>query len=195
MRRSVDGLEEDLLAEEARRARQEDVELRAAPAGLQEGTRVLLQLLDPRLDLLLGEVRGLAELEEDVALGDADEPLGLLLDGAAARGLPERLGELQTEEVHLPQAVLDGLLVAGPRDRAAREELRRDLDRVLVAVGGDEEIVGVDRAEDLLAGREAHFRDVARRRALPRHLALRVDGGDQLGAALGGHRRVGGGLR
>ena len=115
------------------------------------------------LTSFLGEMRGLAELEEDVPVRDPDEALRALFHGLAAHGRADRLGELDSEEVHFPQAVLHGVLVAGPLDQAAREVLGRDVDRVLVAVRVDEQVVRVDRPQDLLAGRKAHFRDVARR--------------------------------
>ena len=175
MRRSLAACARNSLPRKPVAPGQEDVQPRASAARAQEGAGVLLELLDARLDLLLGEMRGLAELEEDVPVRHADEALRAPFHGLAARGRADRLGELDPEEVHLPQAVLDGVLVAGPLDQAAREVLGRDVDRILVAMGMDEQVVRVDRPEDLLAGREAHLRDVAGRRALPQHFALGVD--------------------
>ena len=79
------GLREDLLPEEAGRAGQEDAQPRAPAPRLQRGAGIGPEAGDACLQLPLGEVGRLAELEEDLPVDDADQLLRAALDRLASR--------------------------------------------------------------------------------------------------------------
>ena len=103
---------------------------------------------------------GFAKAKGEVAFADAQELLGPLLEAAVAGQEAQGLRRQPPHAVHRPDAFAGYALVAGEADETAGRELGRDLQRVLVAVGMDEEIVGIDGPRNLVARLAADPRDV-----------------------------------
>ena len=157
------GLGEDLLAHEAGGAGQQHLQARVAPARAQRGGGVALQALHARSHLLLAQVGGLAVLEVRAAAHHPQEPLGPRLEVGPAGDRGRHLRQLAAHRVHPADARVHRALAAGELDQPAGHELRADLHRMEVAVGVDEQLVGVDRPRQLGAGALVDPRDVARR--------------------------------
>jgi hypothetical protein len=123
--------------------------------------RLLLELQHALPNLLFREVRGFAELEIVVAIGDTEQGLGFSLQDRAPQEATDGFGDAAPESVDHPHAPPDGGLIARELDGAAGQKLHRHLQRVLVAIGVNQELVGLDGAGQLLARLLADASDVA----------------------------------
>ena len=161
------GLGEDLLAHEAGGAREQHLQARVAAPRAQRGGGVALQALHARLHLLLAQVGGLAELE---VRRRGPSPRGGAWPGPRRSGRPATAAAISASvpptAFTAADARVHGLLAAGELDQPAGHELRAHLDRMEVAVGVDEQLVGVDRPRQLGAGALVDARDVAGRRGI-----------------------------
>ena len=104
----------------------------------------------------------LAELEIVVPPHDAEQLARAPLHRVAAEDGPRRPGGRGADEVDRPQALMDQVLFLRELEDAAGRELRRHLQRMVIAVRVHEQLVGIDLARNLLSGQPADAGDVAR---------------------------------
>ena len=124
---------------------------------------------------LFREVGRLPELERERPGRDAQQLLGLARTGGAARHEAHPFAHEPAQPIDGLEPFLDEGLVARELDEAAGRELGGDLHGMVVAVGVDEELVGLDGLRDLRPGGAIDSHDVARRRHVERWLRLPAD--------------------
>ncbi len=115
--RVAGGLREDLLAQEAGRPGEQHPQPGALPQGGELRPRLLLQVQDPGLQLLLAQVRRLAELVDVVARGHAQQPLDRPAVLGVAGQLPHRPAHARSERLDQPEAPPHESLVPGHAGR------------------------------------------------------------------------------
>ena len=170
------GLGQELLAHEAGGPRQQHLEARALAERRELGARQLLQLRDARLDLPLRQLRRLSELEDVVAPRHSEQALHAPFVLRVPGELPHRAPEPRAEPLDPLESLLDQVLVARDVDQPAREELRGDLHRMVVAVRVDQQLGRLDGVALGLAALTVHLHDVLPGRHVDDGLGLARDG-------------------